>query len=236
MSSTLIKFLHNSLQESKREKANEPYFNQVKQVVINGINCNLSFNEKVHVEYQQSSGMKTPGPVFRVHWRNKTEMRLKRKKREKPVLSYDEYYESYDLDAFVFEWNWSTFFDMVIYYLDPTAKGQMLTVFPYDCKDRSPFDFQLNVKVSRDIMGLSEYDIVFIAPPDLSHPRILRVGHQREDESRPGLRFLIGNDTKVQNFTIYRDDEMVYSFPALENLTTAFYWLYVANDLLFILV
>lgn len=214
-------------QETNREKANEPYFNQVKQVVINGINCNLSFNEKVHVEYQQSFGMKTGGPVYRLMAKKKEDSRRRRSKRaEKSVMNYDEYYESYDLDAFVFEWNWSTFFDMVIYYIDPTAKGQMLTVFPYDCKDRAPFDFQLDVKDSADIQGLSEYDIVFIAPPDLSSPRILRVGHQREDESRPGLRFLVGNDTQVKKFTIYRgDEEVVYSFPGLSGLTTDFYWL-----------
>lgn len=212
-------------QEANREKANEPYFNQVKQVVINGIHCNLSFNEKVHVEYQQASDVKTGGPLYRQTWRPKSKRKRFRRQAESPVVSYDEYYESYDLDAFVFEWNWSTFFDMVIYYIDPTAKGQMLTVFPYDCKERSPFDFQLDARDSQEIKGRSEYDIVFIAPPDPAQPRVLRVGHQREDEAHPGLRFLVGNDTELKKFKIYRGEDLVYNFPGLSNLTTDFYWL-----------
>lgn len=212
-------------QESKREKANEPYFNQVKQMVVNGIHCNLSFNEKVHVEYQQSVDVKTSGPLHRQFFHKTSKRRRYRRQADAPVVNYDEYYASYDLDAFVFEWNWSTFFDIVIYYIDPTAKGQMLTVFPYDCKERSPFDFQLDAKDSQDIKGRSEYDIVFIAPPDPSQPRVLRVAHQREDDAHPGLRFLVGNDTEVKKFRIYRGDVLVYNFPALSNLTTAFYWL-----------
>lgn len=212
-------------QETNRQKANEPYFNQVKQMVINGINCNLSFNEKVHVEYQQSFDMKTSGPTFKQVWRPPTKRKRFRRAAPPEVVNYDAYYESYDLDAFVFEWKWSTFFDMVVYYVNPSAQGQMLTVFPYDCKERPPFDFQMDVKSSSGIMGRSEYDIIFIAPPDPSHPRILRVGHQRENEAHPGIRFFVGNDTQVKKFNIYRGDEMIYSFPDLKDLTTDFYWL-----------
>lgn len=213
-------------QETNREKANEPYFNQVKQMVVNGINCNLSFNEKVHVHYEQTFHMKTTGPVYKQTWRAKQTKRKRFRRQGRPsVINYDRLYESYDLDAFVFEWNWSTFFDMVIYYVDPKAVGQMLTVFPYDCKEWSPFDFQLDVKDSLGIKGRSEYDIIFVAPPDPSRPRKLRVQHQRDDESKPGIRFLVGNDTEVKIFNIYRGDRLVYSFPGLRNLTTAFYWL-----------
>lgn len=217
-------------QEANRQKANEPYFNQVKQQVINGINCNLSFNEKVHVEYQQSFDTKTSGPAFKQVWKSPEESTRRTKRYRRDVqrdqhVDYAAYYEEYDLDAFVFEWNWSTFFDVVTYYVDPKERGQMLTVFPYDCKERSPFDFQLDVSSSEDIQGRPEYDIIFIAPPDPSHPRILRVGHQREDDAHPGIRFLIGNETAVKKFNIYRNNSLIYSFPGLENLTTDFYWL-----------
>lgn len=216
-------------QEGRGERSDEPYFNQVKQVVINGISCNLSFNEKVHVEYQQSTGMKTESPLHKVTVDLEADLHhhRTRKKQLRQSVNYDAYYASYDLDAFVFEWNSEAFFDVVIYFVDPRAKGQMLTVFPYDCKDRAPFDFHLDAANSEDIVGLAKMDIIFVAPPDLSQPRVIRVEHQREDDSYPGLRFLMGNDTEVKTFQVYRENELFLDFPSLENLTTNFYWLWV---------
>ena len=223
--SVLMALNNINAQELRNEKANEPYFDQVKLVMINGINCNLSFNEKIFVDYQQTHGLKTSVPIFKYSSMPEIRRFRARSNSHSKMASIDDYYESYDVDAFVFEWEWSTFFDMATYYVKPGSVGQMLTVFPYDCKEHNPFDFLLDTRASKGLKGSSQYDIIFIAPPDPSVPRVLRVHHQRDVHSKPGLRFLIANDTIVHNFQVYRGDKLLFEFPKLEGLDTKFYWL-----------
>lgn len=213
-------------------RPNEPYYDQTKVAIRNGLDCDVMFNERTILEHQQWSfaqiseaSSKSEDPDMKSNEYRSVDFDYFDKINANDKL-FDELKLKGDVDTVENVYpitlkatgDSATFFVKMTKPSDDSGKAQSVTVYPVNCDLTYPFNIPFEAP-NLDLQYTSEMAIILIEPKKVS---TYRVPFTRPREIQPGIRFFFANQTPVYSFEIMRDKQIIQTYPYLNDLEMDF--------------
>lgn len=219
-------------------RSNEPYFDQTKISVRNGLPCELVLNERLVQRDQQwifgktKKAHATSPENYLTGFRRQTKDTNYLVKVDENDFVYDKMRRrDRGQKEFVYPAANPRVGDTATFYIKVGERTksdrlmQSMAIVPVHCLTEKPYNLVFLPR-SDDHRDTTNMTLLLIGPTKIT---ALVVPYTRPLKIEPGIRFIFANRTPVAMFQVWRKSKKIYDFPYLRNLHLNYYWFKVGD-------